>query len=96
MDNIEGLLADIKESLERDIHGLQQSMDRRFDEIAARFDAQAARLERHAGRLQTGNRWTARMNDWAEKVDAAFDPRDRLIADLSERVRLLESERRHN
>ena len=89
MDNIERLLIDIKESLERDIHGLHK----RFDEIGARFDAQAVRLDRHAALLQTGSRWTNRMNEWAEKVDSAFEARDRLIADLSERIRRLEADR---
>ena len=68
-------------------------IDQRFDEMGARFDAQAARLDRHGALLQTGSRWSTRMNEWAEKVDAGFDKRDRQIAELFERIRKLEDRR---
>src|SRR5712691_11217257 len=59
----ESLLTFMQESFAR--------IDQRFDEIGARFDAQAARLDRHAALLQTGSRWSARMNEWAEKLTPA-------------------------
>ena len=94
MDNIEQLLTDIKESLEREMQGLRREMKglhQRFDEVNARFDNQAIRLDRHAALLQVGSRWTGRINEWAEKVDSAMDVKDRQVADLSERVRKLEN-----
>ncbi len=85
-NNIETLLIDIKESLERDM----ALLNNRFDAFDARFDNQTTRLERHAGLLQTGNRWVSRMNRWAEKVDTALAQKDRQILDLTKRLEELE------
>ena len=90
MDNIEHLLLDVKESLEREIHGLALEMRAGFAQITTRFDTQAARLDRHAGLLQTGSRWSAGINVWAEKIDAAIETKDREIAELRERLIKLE------
>lgn len=92
MDNLERLLLDVKESLEREIGGLRQEMQRGFMQLNSRFDIQAARLDRHAGYWQAGTRWTSRMDVWAEKVDGALETKDREIAELRER--LLKIERR--
>lgn len=94
MDNFEKLLMDIKESLERDIRGVEQTMRQGFEQLNARFDTQATRLERHAALLQTGSRLTHRMNGWAERVDAALEEKDRQILDLAERIRKLENGRK--
>jgi hypothetical protein len=58
--------------------------------INSRFDTQAARMDRHAGLWQTGARWSARMDAWAEKVDGALEAKDREIAELRERLMKLE------
>jgi hypothetical protein len=39
---------------------------------------------------QTGRRWSSRMDDWAENVDAAFETKDREIAELRSRLEKLE------
>jgi DNA-binding GntR family transcriptional regulator len=83
VSNIEQLLVDVKESLERDIH-------EGFAQVNARFDTQAARMDRHASLWQTGAHWSARMDGWAEKVDAALEAQDREIAELRERLIKLE------
>src|SRR5262249_37874697 len=97
LTNIEQLLLDLKESLEREIRQvkdglahLKESMDYGFAQINARFDTQAARLDRHAGLWQAGTRWSARMDAWAEKVDGALEAKDREIAELRERLTRLE------
>ncbi len=90
MEHIEALLVNIKESLERQMVGLDRKMQKGFDGLNARFDTQAIRLDRHAALIPTGSRWTARMNDWSEKVDAALEAKDQQIADLNERIRKLE------
>ena len=90
MDNIEQLLSDVKESLEREIHGLGREMRDGFAQINTKFDTQAARLDRHAGLWQTGSRWSAGMDVWAEKIDAAIETKDREIAELRERLIKLE------
>ena len=90
MDNIEQLLLDVKESLERELGGLRQEMRDGFDHLNARFDTQAARLDRHAGLWQAGTRWSYRMDAWAEKVDSALESNDREIAELRERLLKLE------
>ena len=84
------LIIDMKEGLERQIGELIE----RFDRMEARFLNQDARLTRHAALLQTGSRWTNRMNEWSEKIDQAMETRDRQIAELFERIRRLENERR--
>lgn len=81
--SLEQLVMDVKESLERE-------MRTGFAEIKTRFDTQATRLERQGGLIQTGNRWTARMNDWSEKIDRALETKDREIADLRARLEKLE------
>jgi peptidoglycan/xylan/chitin deacetylase (PgdA/CDA1 family) len=83
VDHIERLIIDLKESLEREIR-------EGFSQVTNRFDDQAARLERHAGLWQTGARWSARMDAWAEKVDGSLEAKDREIAELRERLTRLE------
>jgi hypothetical protein len=58
--------------------------------IGQRFDAQAARLERHTALWQTDSRWSARQDDWNERVDRQLDGQSKLLAELSERLRKLE------
>lgn len=83
MSNIERLITDMKESLEREIRS-------GFHDVTTRFGTQAARLDRHPALLQTGSRWTNRMNEWAEKIDAAMEVKDREIAELRSRLDRLE------
>jgi hypothetical protein len=97
VENIEQLLMDVKESLEREIHGLGReihglagAMREGFAQMNTRFDTQAARLDRHAGLWQTGSRWSAGIDVWAEKIDAAIEVKDREIAELRERLIKLE------
>jgi len=86
VEHLEELMIDLKKSLEREIGNLRKDIA----EIAVRFDNQALRLDRHAALWQTGRRWSTRMDDWAEKVDAALETKDRQIADLRRRVDDLE------
>ena len=95
MDNLEKLIVDLKESLERELGGLRHDVQQVRQEIVqlnARFDTQAARLERHAGLWQTGARWSSRMDAWAEKIDVSLEPKDREIAELRERLQRLKRE----
>jgi hypothetical protein len=97
VENIERLLMDVKDSLEREIHGVGQEVqglarkiDEGFAQVNTRLDTQATRLDRHAGLWQTGTRWSGRMDIWAEKIDAAIETKDREIAELRERLNKLE------
>jgi hypothetical protein len=45
-DNVERLIIDFKESLEREIHALGGKMSSQFEEMITRFDTQAARLDK--------------------------------------------------
>ncbi len=92
------LITDVKESLEREIHGvgsrvggLEDTLRKGFTELNARFDAQSARLDRQAALWQTGSRWSARMDDWAEKIDKMLEARTQEIAELRARIEKLES-----
>lgn len=62
-DNIEPLITDLKESLDREIADLKESLHGLKQTVVTRFDTQAARLDRQAGLMQTGNRWISRLND---------------------------------
>jgi hypothetical protein len=83
MANLERLIVDVKESLERELHGFRE-------EMTIRFDGQSVRLDRQAALIQNGSRWTARMNDWSEKIDSALEVRDKQISDLTRRIEKLE------
>jgi hypothetical protein len=93
VENLEKLIVDLKDSLERELGGLRrdvQLVQKGVVQLNSRFDTQAARLERHAGLWQTGARWSSRMDAWAEKVDGALEAKDREIAELRERLQRLE------
>ena len=90
MDNLEHLIMDLKESLEREIASLRQEMRQGFASVNERLDTQSSRLERQGGIVQAGARWTSRMDNWAERVDVALEAKDREIADLRERIARLE------
>jgi len=89
-ESLEREIRQVKESLEREIHQVKTTLEQGFAQVNARFDTQAARLDRHAGMWQTGRRWSARMDSWAEKVDGALEAKDREIAELRERLIKLE------
>jgi hypothetical protein len=89
--SMEELITDFKKSLERQIGGLEQEIRAGFAQVNTRFDTQAARLDRQGALLQTGSRWSARMNDWAEKVDISLEAKDRQIAELRMRLDRLEN-----
>jgi predicted RNase H-like nuclease (RuvC/YqgF family) len=86
------VIVDLKESLEREIREVRAGISR----LEIRFDNRANRLDRHAALLQTGSRWSARMNEWAEKVDEALEAKDRQISELSGRLEKLERRNRYN
>jgi len=88
------LLTDLKESLEREMRAGFAQVDAKLDQISTRFDTQALRLDRHAAMWQTGRRWSSRMDDWAEKVDAALETKDREITELRARLDKLEGRNR--
>jgi uncharacterized protein (UPF0335 family) len=90
-NHLERLLVDVKESLERDIHGVNSKIEGLRELITTRFDTQAARLERQGALIQTGSRWTNRFSDWSEKVDASLEQKAKQISDLIKRVERLES-----
>jgi predicted RNase H-like nuclease (RuvC/YqgF family) len=90
VENIEQLILDMKESLEREIRALERKMDQGFAQINSRFDLQAQRLDRHAALWQTGRRWSSKMDVWAEGVDTALEAKDREISELRARLDRLE------
>ena len=94
VDNVERLIIDLKESLEREfrdsLKALERKMDQGFAQINSRFDLQAQRLDRHAALWQTGRRWSSKMDVWAEGVDTALETKDREIAELRTRLDRLE------
>ena len=90
VQNLEQLIVDMKESLERDIGSLRSEVREGFTRINSRFDLQALRLDRHAALWQTGRRSSSKMDVWAEGVDTALETKDREIAELRARLDRLE------
>ena len=90
LQEVEQRLSKLIEDL---VGSLQREMRQGFEQVNSRLDTQAARLERQGSLIQTGSRWTARMNEWSEKIDAALESRDRAIAELRDRIERLEKER---
>jgi hypothetical protein len=81
-DHLEKLITDLTGSLSNEVRD-------GFTSVNGRFDVQSSRLERHAALWQTGSRWSARMDAWAERVDAALEARAREIAELRDEIRRL-------
>jgi hypothetical protein len=52
VDNLEQLIIDMKDSLEREIKASERKVDQGFAQINSRFDLQALRLDRHAALWQ--------------------------------------------
>ena len=71
--SLEQLIVDMKESLEREIHGMEARLNSRLDRFELRFEAQAARLDRLDTTIRAGGRWASGMIDWASKVDTSLD-----------------------
>lgn len=90
-NHLERLILDMKESLERELGELRREMHDGFQVVNTRFDTQAIRLDRHAAMWQTGRRWSAKMDDWAERFDKALEVKDREISELRARIEKLES-----
>jgi hypothetical protein len=62
MDNLERLLVDVKDSLEREFGSVRAELREGFADMKNRFDNQAARLNRQGGLLNAGSRWSSRMD----------------------------------
>lgn len=88
--NLERLIIDYMESIEREFKDVHASLAR----LETRFDTQAIRLDRQGALLQTGSRWSTRLNGWAERVDKALESKDREISELRTRVEKLERRER--
>jgi hypothetical protein len=95
------LVTDLKEGLEHQIHSLEvvttdvkESLGRQlkagFEDMATRFDTQSNKLDRQAALIQTSNRWTNRMNDWAENVGVALEKQSQEIGELRIRLEKIE------
>ena len=96
--SLEQLIIDMKDSLEREMHGMEARLISRLDKIDLRFEAQAARLDRLDTTIRAGGRWTSGMIDWSSKVDTSLDgfgkqiiAIDTEIAEAGKRLAKLES-----
>ena len=89
--HIERLIGDLSASFERQTNRVLERMERRFDELGSRFDGQAARLDRQGALIQSGSRWTTRINEWSEKIDAALEQRDKQMGELIRSIEKLEA-----
>ena len=84
------MLESTKESLERQIEGVERDLRSGLKEVHLKFDVQGTRLGRQAALIQTGSRWTNRMNAWSEKSDVNNEKVLNELKELRERVRKLE------
>ena len=76
----------MKESLEREIHGMEARLNSRLDRFELRFEAQAARLDRLDTTIRAGGRWASGMIDWASKVDTSLDGFGKQILAIDEEI----------
>ena len=76
-------LADLIESLGREMHDGFQRVESQLDAIRARLDLQG-------GKLRAGSVWSSRMDEWSDTVDRLIAERDKQIGDLQQRVSKLE------
>ena len=88
--NLEKLIVDFKDSLEREIFELGREMRQGFTDLRERFDRQDARLTRHGGLLQSGARQITRLVEWTEAADDQSAKRDARLMELEKRVNELE------
>jgi hypothetical protein len=88
-------LASLIENQSANLARLEEKMDAGFAAIENRFDVHAARLDRQAALIQVGSRWTARMNDWSERVDQSLESALKEIAELRARLDKLEKRNGH-
>ena len=84
--SLEQLIVDMKESLEREIHGMEARLNSRLDRFELRFEAQAARLDRLDTTIRAGGRWASGMIDWASKVDTSLDGFGKQILAIDEEI----------
>ena len=86
-------IIDMKDMLERAVHGIRNEMHgmearliSRFDKIELRFEAQAARLDRLDTTIRAAGRWTSGMIDWASKVDTSLDGFGKQVIAIDEEI----------
>jgi hypothetical protein len=98
--HLERLIIDMKESLERELVGvrdsLREDMRQGFSQVNDRLDRMEARSDRHGGLLRTGQTNLVRLNDWSERIDLLLAARDKRLDDLEARLKRLESAQNDN
>jgi hypothetical protein len=92
-NNLEQLIIDLKESLERELHSFRSEMTEFREEVRSRFDGQAVRMDHQFGLLESGRRRIARMDQAIERLHKAMEVKDKQISELAERIRRLEEGR---
>lgn len=76
-------LVDLIESLSSEVH-------EGFARTDARLEAVQVRLDLQGGKLRAGSLWTARLDEWSDKVDHLIAERDKQIAEMQSRIAKLE------
>ena len=77
-------VVDLIESLTSEVHD-------GFARTDARLEAVQVRLDLQGGKLRAGSLWTARLDEWSDKVDHLIAERDKQIADMQNRIAKLEN-----
>ena len=88
---LSALVESVKDSLEREIDGVRQTLKDGFAHVNQRLDRIDATLTNHARQIAAGTRSIAGFTEWAGKADADYI---RLLAEvegLKTRVEKLES-----
>jgi predicted RNase H-like nuclease (RuvC/YqgF family) len=91
--NLERLITDMKDSLERELHQFRSEVGDFRQEMRNRFDNQAIRMDHQFGLLETGRRRIAHTDKSVEKIYQALEVKDREIAELRARIEKLEGGR---
>src|SRR3954454_18191174 len=88
VEHLERLILDLKESLEREFEGIRADLRAALD----RQEIASTRLDRHAASIQTGRRFFARQQDWADRTDANLDRLAKRLDAVEKQLRRQDSE----
>jgi hypothetical protein len=82
------------EPLAAAIASVSNEMAEGFKEVKSRLEAIQTRLDLQGGKIRSGSVWTARIDEWSDKVDHLLAERDKDMSELRTDVRAIQKQMR--
>jgi hypothetical protein len=82
------------EPLAAAIASVSTEMAEGFKEVNGRLEAIQTRLDLQGGKIRAGTLWTARIDEWSDKVDHLIAERDKDLSELRSDVRAIQKQMR--